>query len=206
MKRAQRMLLGNNAWAIDSALTNPVLFEELTRAQNPKVLWIGCSESHVPAEIMTKCSPGDLFVYRNIANLFSTTDDNSMSVLEYAIKFLKVDDIIVCGHYGCGGVKAALHAPSGLPHVVRRVSPICALASTHIRELSRYRTSDEQANRLAELNVVAQVETIRATSIVRDAPHRPSVHGWIFGLHDGRIKVLTAGERQLQIVAQTNWL
>ncbi|MBN3762985.1 carbonic anhydrase [Burkholderia sp. Ac-20365] len=201
MKQTQHMLLGNNTWAVESTLTNPALFDGLKRGQNPKVLWIGCSDSRVPAEIITKRSPGDLFVYRNIANLFSTTDDNSMSVLEYAIKFLKVEDIIVCGHYGCGGVKAALHAPPGLPHVVRRISPICALASVHIRELSRYRTSDEQANRLAELNVVAQVKAIRATSIVRDAPHRPSVHGWIFGLHDGRIKVLAAGERQLHAVA-----
>ena len=201
MKQTKHMLLGNVAWSIESTMNNPALFDGLRRGQNPKVLWIGCSDSRVPAEIITKRSPGDLFVYRNIANLFSIADDSSMSVLEYAIEFLKVDDIIVCGHYGCDGVKAALLAPSGLPHVARRISPISALALEHGRELSRYRTGDEQANRLAELNVVEQVNAIRAHPIVRDAPHQPAVHGWIFRLHDGRIKVLATDEHELESVA-----
>jgi carbonic anhydrase len=195
MNRTKRMLLENIAWATESAQSDPALFDGLALGQSPKALWIGCSDSRVPAEIVTNCSPGDLFVHRNIANLFSSTDDNVMSVLEYAVQVLKVQDIIVCGHYGCGGVKAALlPIPSDLPHVARRISPLCALADAHSGELDRCASGDEQVNRLAELNVMAQVRAIRATSIVRKAAHSPSVHGWIFGLHDGRIKVLMPGE------------
>jgi carbonic anhydrase len=195
MNRTKRMLLENIAWAAESAQSDPAFFDGLALGQSPKALWIGCSDSRVPAEIVTNCSPGDLFVHRNIANLFSSTDDNVMSVLEYAVQVLKVQDIIVCGHYGCGGVKAALlPIPSDLPHVARRIAPLCALANAHSAELDQCATGDEQANRLAELNVMAQVRAIRATSIVRNAAHSPSVHGWIFGLHDGRIKVLMAGD------------
>jgi carbonic anhydrase len=196
MNRTKHMLLQNMAWARESAQSNPAFFAGLARGQSPNALWIGCSDSRVPAEIVTNCSPGELFVHRNIANLFSTDDDNTMSVLEYAVQVLKVDDIIVCGHYGCGGVKASLlPPPADLPHVARRIAPLCALARVHSRELDGCASSDDQVDRLAELNVIAQARAIRATSIVRNAPHAPAVHGWIFGLHDGHIKVLAAGER-----------
>ncbi|MEQ5842870.1 carbonic anhydrase [Paraburkholderia acidicola] len=198
MNRTKRMLLENIAWATESAHGDPAFFEGLALGQSPKALWIGCSDSRVPAEIVTNCSPGDLFVHRNIANLFSPADDNAMSVLEYAVKVLKVPDIIVCGHYGCGGVKAALlPVPSDLPHVARRIAPLCSLAHTHGDELDEFAGIDERVNRLAELNVMAQVRAIRATSIVHDADHAPRVHGWIFGLHDGRIKVLMSGDPHL---------
>lgn len=198
MNRTKRMLLENIAWATESAHSDPTFFDGLALGQSPKALWIGCSDSRVPAEVVTNCSPGDLFVHRNIANLFSNTDDNAMSVLEYAVKVLKVPDIIVCGHYGCGGVKAALlPVPSDLPHVARRIAPLCSLAHTHGEELDEFADIDERVNRLAELNVIAQVGAIRATSIVRDAAHAPRVHGWIFGLRDGRIKVLVPEDSRL---------
>ncbi|MEI5996049.1 carbonic anhydrase [Paraburkholderia bengalensis] len=192
MNRTKHMLLRNMAWARESAQSNPAFFAGLARGQSPNALWIGCSDSRVPAEIVTNCSPGELFVHRNIANLFSTDDDNTMSVLEYAVQVLKVDDIIVCGHYGCGGVKASLlPPPADLPHVARRIARMRSRASA----LDGCASSDDQVDRLAELNVIAQAKAIRATSIVRNAPHAPAVHGWIFGLHDGHIKVLAAGER-----------
>lgn len=194
----KHMLMENMAWANESTRIDPTFFHDLASGQSPKALWIGCSDSRVPAEIITRCSPGDLFVHRNIANLVSHADDNVMSVLEYAIHVLKVGDIIVCGHYGCGGVKAALLPGSPhLPHVARRISPLCTLADVHSAELGQCANADEQVDRLAELNVMAQVKLIETTSIVCEAAHSPAVHGWIFGLHDGRIKVLASGERHI---------
>ncbi|MBP0595664.1 carbonic anhydrase [Paraburkholderia sp. LEh10] len=202
MNRTKHMLLQNIAWSSESAQRDPAFFAGLARGQSPKVLWIGCSDSRVPAEIVTNCTPGELFVHRNIANLFSTADDNAMSVLEYAVQVLKVDDIIVCGHYGCGGVSAALQpVPSDLPHVARRISPLCVLAGAHKAQLAQCASEDDQVDRLAELNVIAQVQTIRATSIVRNAAHSPAVHGWIFGLHDGRITLLAPGGRHTTHIA-----
>ena len=158
------------------------------------MLWLGCSDSRVPAETITNANPGDLFVHRNIANLFSTADDNVMSVLEYAVRVLKVDDVIVCGHYGCGGVRASLLPPSpDLPHVNRRIAPLCALARRIAANWTRVADADDRVNRLAELSVLEQVRALRATPLVRDAGAPPRVHGWIFGLHDGRIKVLSSG-------------
>ena len=108
MNRPKRLLVANVAWAHDTAERNPEFFRDLARGQNPHVLWIGCSDSRVPAETITHCEPGDLFVHRNIANLFHSDDDNSASVLEYAVRVLKVGHVIVCGHYGCSGVRSAM--------------------------------------------------------------------------------------------------
>jgi carbonic anhydrase len=194
MNSPKRMLIENLAWAHERAQNDPAFFAQLARGQSPKVLWIGCSDSRVPVEIITNSHPGDIFVHRNIANLFCTSDDNASSVLEYAVNVLKVPDIIVCGHYGCGGVKAALFPVSEeLTHVRRRIAPLCALARRRHAELDTFAPGDDRINRLAELNVLEQVRTLRATPIVRDAQHRPSVHGWIFGLHDGRVRVLANG-------------
>jgi carbonic anhydrase len=194
MNRPKRMLLENIAWARETAHADAQFFPRLAQGQSPKVLWIGCSDSRVPAETITNANPGDLFVHRNIANLFSPSDDNTMSVLEYAVRVLKVDHVIVCGHYGCGGVRASLlPLSSDLPHVNRRIAPLCALGARHHEELDAFAELDARANRLAELNVLEQVRLLRHTSIVRDRDEPPLVHGWIFGLHDGHIKVLASG-------------
>ncbi|QIE24408.1 Carbonic anhydrase 2 [Caballeronia sp. SBC1] len=194
MNRPKRMLVENVGWAAEVAASDPDFFETLAQGQSPTVLWLGCSDSRVPAETITHSKPGDLFVHRNIANLFSPDDDNTMSVLEYAVNVLKVDDVIVCGHYGCGGVRASLLPLSdALPHVNRRIAPLCALARTHSSELDAMGTMDSRIDRLAELSVLEQVSALRDTAIVRDAERPPRVHGWIFGLRDGRIKVLSSG-------------
>jgi carbonic anhydrase len=194
MNRPKRLLVANVAWAHETAARNPGFFRDLVQGQNPHVLWIGCSDSRVPAETITHCEPGDLFVHRNIANLFQPEDDNSVSVLEYAVQVLKVDHVIVCGHYGCGGVRAALLPPvPALPHVNRRIAPLCALAAKHRDALHEHASEHERVDRLAELNVLEQVSRLRAHPIVRNASPAPLVHGWIFALDDGRIKVLTSG-------------
>ncbi|SAL12264.1 carbonate dehydratase [Caballeronia peredens] len=194
MNKPKRMLLENISWARETAHADAQFFPRLAQGQSPKVLWIGCSDSRVPAETVTNANPGDLFVHRNIANLFSPSDDNTMSVLEYAVRVLKVDHVIVCGHYGCGGVRASLLPLSrDLPHVNRRIAPLCALGERHREELESIAELDARANRLAEINVLEQVRLLRQTSIVRDRDEPPLVHGWIFGLHDGHIKVLASG-------------
>ncbi|CAN7413346.1 carbonic anhydrase [Caballeronia sp. LjRoot34] len=195
MHRPKRMLAENADWAAEIAASDPDFFETLAQGQSPTVLWLGCSDSRVPAETITHSKPGDLFVHRNIANLFSPDDDNTMSVLEYAVRVLKVDHVIVCGHYGCGGVRASLLPLSdALPHVNRRIAPLCALAREHSGELDAMSTMDSRIDRLAELSVLEQVGALRDTPIVRDAERPPRVHGWIFGLRDGRIKVLSSGD------------
>ncbi|WP_174364230.1 carbonic anhydrase [uncultured Caballeronia sp.] len=195
MTRPKRMLVENVGWAAETAASDPAFFETLAQGQSPTVLWLGCSDSRVPAETITHSKPGDLFVHRNIANLFSAADDNTMSVLEYAVNVLKVDDVIVCGHYGCGGVRASLLPMSpALPHVNRRIAPLCALAQKHSGELDAIEPGDGRIDRLAELSVLEQVRAIRRVSTVRDAERPPRVHGWIFGLRDGRIKVLSSGD------------
>ncbi|AOJ63327.1 carbonic anhydrase [Burkholderia ubonensis] len=193
MNRPKSMLVANIAWARETRERTPGFFDTLARGQNPRVLWIGCSDSRVPAETITHCAPGDLFVHRNIANLFQPDDDNSASVLEYAVRVLEVDHVIVCGHYGCGGVRASLlPPPADLPHVARRIAPLCALAHRHRGALAGL-DDTSAADRLAELNVLEQVRLLRASPIVRDREPPPLVHGWIFSLADGRLKELDSG-------------
>ncbi|AOK24043.1 carbonic anhydrase [Burkholderia ubonensis] len=193
MNRPKSMLVANIAWARETRERTPGFFDALARGQNPRVLWIGCSDSRVPAETITHSAPGDLFVHRNIANLFHPDDDNSASVLEYAVRVLDVDHVIVCGHYGCGGVRASLlPPPTDLPHVSRRIAPLCALARRHHDTLAGLDPA-AAADHLAELNVLEQVRLLRASPIVRDREPPPLVHGWIFSLADGRLKELDSG-------------
>ena len=191
MNFPKQMILQNVAWAREACDGDPRLFERLRQGQDPKVLWIGCSDSRVPAEIVTGARPGELFVHRNIANLFVPHDDNTMSVLEYAVSVLKVKDIVICGHYGCGGVRAALGAPNdGVPHVEQRIRPLRWLARRHRDQLDAIADLDERTNRLAELNVLEQARVLRASPVVHDAVPRPQVHAWIFDIRDGLIRTL----------------
>ncbi|KWF31284.1 carbonic anhydrase [Burkholderia pseudomultivorans] len=193
MNRPKSMLVANIAWARETHERTPGFFDALARGQNPRVLWIGCADSRVPAETITHCAPGELFVHRNIANLFHPDDDNAASVLEYAVRVLQVDHVIVCGHTGCGGVRASLlPPPSDLPHVARRIAPLCALARRH-RDTLAGLDDTTAADRLAELNVLEQVRLLRASPIVRDRERPPLVHGWIFSLADGRLVELDSG-------------
>lgn len=191
MDLAKRMLVQNIAWADEAANTDPALFDRIRKAQSPKVLWFGCSDSRVPAETVTNMRPGDLFVHRNIANLFSIHDDSAMSVLEYAVHVLAVREIVVCGHYGCGGVRAALLPETGdLLHVQRRIRPLRELAGRHGPALARLGDIEDRVERLAELSVLEQVHALRRSHPVRTASHPIRVHGWIFSVRDGRIKAL----------------
>ena len=184
----------NRAWARAITSREPGFFLELSAQQTPRYLWIGCSDTRVPANEIVDLAPGELFVHRNVANVVVHTDLNCLSVLQYAVDVLRVEHVIVCGHYGCGGVRAALLPPEPtLPHVNRRIAPLCALAKAHVDELKGHASERERIDRLAELNVLEQVRQLRASAIVRDADPAPLVHGWIFALEDGRIKVLTSG-------------
>jgi carbonic anhydrase len=187
----KQMLLNNVAWANEALYGDPELFERLRCGQTPKVLWIGCADSRVPAEIITDARPGELFVHRNIANLFLPHDDNTMSVVEYAVSVLEVKDIVICGHYGCGGVRASLAAVrEDLPHVEQRIRALRRLARQHENELDAIADIGERTNRLVEISVAEQARLVSAAPVVRDAVQRPSVHAWVFDICNGLIRTL----------------
>jgi carbonic anhydrase len=191
----KQMLLHNVAWANETVHGDPEFFERLRCKQMPKVLWIGCADSRVPAEIVTGARPGELFVHRNIANLFLPHDDNTMSVVEYAVSVLEVKHIVICGHYGCGGVRAALAAVrEEMPHVEQRIGALRRLARRHEDELDAIADVDERTNRLAEISVVEQARLLSAAPVLRDAVPRPYVHAWIFDIRDGLIRTLPLDE------------
>lgn len=182
----------NRQWAAEMETSDPEFFVNLAKAQNPDYLWIGCADSRVPANVIIGTPPGEVFVHRNVANLVVQTDLNCLSVIQYAVEALKVKHIIVCGHYGCGGVKAALEdAQLGLiDNWLRHVQDVAHKHHDRIANLP-----DEQArhDKLCELNVMEQVRNVCRTTIVREAWARGqnlSVHGWIYALHDGLLKDL----------------
>lgn len=192
METYKKLLLANRAWTEEKLSLRPDYFQRLAKDQTPEFLWIGCSDSRVPAEEITGTQPGDLFVHRNIANLVVHTDFNLLSVLQYAVDHLKVKHIIVCGHYGCGGVKAAMsHQRLGLLN--KWLRNIKDLYHTNRDELEMYTDDTKRTNRLVEMNVVEQVQNLSKTSIVQYAwnlERRPLLHGWVYGLDTGRIQDL----------------
>jgi carbonic anhydrase len=191
MNFSTRMRLQNIAWVHETEHVAPRLLERMGQGQSPKILWIGCSDSRVPIETITRANPGEIFVHRNIANLVLPSDDNTMSVVEYAVHALGVDEIVVCGHEGCGGVRAALFPiREDLPRVARRIAPLCQLAHAHRDTLDRISDSEARIDRLAELNVLQQVRTLRQSDIVRNAGRPLGIHGWIFNVGSGRIRTL----------------
>lgn len=186
MKSYEKLLLENKAWAAEQVGTDPEYFTRLSHQQTPEFLWIGCSDSRVPANEITNTAPGEIFVHRNIANMVVHTDLNMLSVLQYAVQVLKVQHIIVCGHYGCGGVKAALsHKNLGL--INKWLRNIKDVYFFHKEELDALK-DDAQVDRLTELNVQEQVMNLAKTSIVQMAwrsEQRPTLHGWVYRLSDG---------------------
>ena len=190
MQTYEKLLLENKAWAQEKIEDDPEFFKRLSDLQTPDFLWIGCSDSRVPANEITGTQPGEIFVHRNIANMVVHTDTNLLSVLEYAVKHLEVKHIIVCGHYGCGGVKAAMSNNDYnqvLNMWLRNIKDVYRL---HFTELDAIKEEEARLNRLTELNVMEQVIHLAKTSIVQKAwKHRqaPDLHGWVYGLKDGLI-------------------
>jgi carbonic anhydrase len=171
---------------------NPEFFRELSAQQAPRYLWIGCSDSRVPANEIVGLAPGELFVHRNVANLVSHSDLNCLAVLHYAIEVLRVDHVIVCGHYGCGGVRSVLNGEQ-LPIVGQWLRPLRDLLEVNRNGIDDLPEPSQRADRLCELNVLEQVRHVAGTSAVQDAWRRGqclTVHGWIYGLHDGRLRDL----------------
>ncbi|MGE3162618.1 MAG: carbonate dehydratase [Burkholderiales bacterium] len=186
-----RQLLENNrAWAEGVVKDDPGFFSRLAQQQSPQYLWIGCSDSRVPANQITGLAPGEVFVHRNVANVVVHTDLNCLSVIQFAVDFLKIRHIILCGHYGCSGVLAALRRQrTGLSeNWLRHVQDV---ADAHAAELDAIRDEDARHRRLCELNVRAQVDHVAECTSVRDAWARGQaleVHGWIYDLKDGLLR------------------
>jgi carbonic anhydrase len=193
MKQAYEKLLKNNKeWAADVVLKDPEFFNRIANVQNPEFLWIGCSDSRVPADRVTGTQPGEIFVHRNIANMVIHTDLNLLSVLEYAVDHLKVNHIIVCGHYGCGGVKAAMtrHNFDLINKWIRNIKDVYRI---HRDTIDHQTKPEDRLNKLIELNVQEQVMNLAKTSILQRAwkdRKGPEIHGWVYSLEDGIIKEL----------------
>jgi len=191
MESYEKLLLENKAWAREKVTDNPEYFERLAGIQKPEFLWIGCSDSRVPANEITGTQPGEIFVHRNIANLVVNTDVNLLAVLDYAVTHLKVKHVIVCGHYGCGGVKAAATKADFKPVLNMWLRNIKDVIRTHRDELNEISDDEQRHERLVELNVREQVMNLSKTTIIQKAwaqENRPDLHGWVYGLNNGLIK------------------
>jgi carbonic anhydrase len=193
MQKSYSKLLENNKnWALLKKKSNPNFFEDLAQGQSPEYLWIGCADSRVPANEITGTKPGEIFVHRNIANMVVHTDMNMLSVLSYAVEVLKVKHIIVCGHYGCGGVLAAMgNKQYGLiDNWLRHIKDVYRF---HYQELDAIADEELRARRFVEVNVMEQVHDLGKTSIVQNAwlKNQPlHIHGWVYDIRDGLIKDL----------------
>lgn len=192
MPDLRELISNNRAWAAEQIRRDPEFFARLTRQQKPRYLWIGCSDSRVPANEIVGLPPGEMFVHRNIANVVLHADLNCLSVIQFAVDILRVGHIIVCGHYRCGGVMTVLRDDKlGLcDNWLRHVQDV---RWKHQAELEALRTEDERRNRLCELNVIEQVVNVSRTTIVRDAWERGqslAVHGWIYDVADGLLQDL----------------
>lgn len=196
MQTLDRLFENNRDWAARMIQTDPSFFSRLVKQQAPEYLWIGCSDSRVPANEIIGLLPGELFVHRNVANLVIKTDINCLSVLQYAVEMLQVQHIIVCGHYGCGGVRTALDTQ---PHgqIDTWLGHLRDIYKTHEDQLSNINSNEQLVDRLCELNVIAQVQNVIHSTIVQDAWCRKQtlwVHGWIYNIMDGLLKDLDVSQ------------
>ena len=190
MQTYEKLLVENKAWAKQRVEDDPEFFERLSHLQTPEFLWIGCSDSRVPANEITGTQPGEIFVHRNIANLVIHTDVNLLSVLDYAVVHLKVKHVIVCGHYGCGGVKAAMSNTSYNQVLNMWLRNIKDVYRHNRDELNNITDENLRTDRLTELSVIEQVQRLAKTSIIQKAwkeRDAPDLHGWVYGLKDGLI-------------------
>jgi carbonic anhydrase len=192
MRVLSELFVNNRAWAARIEAERPGFFQTLARQQNPDYLWIGCADSRVPANEIVGLLPGELFVHRNVANLVVHTDLNCLSVMQFAVDVLQVEHIIVCGHYGCGGVRAAL-LQSRLGLIDNWLRHIQDVAQKHAHRLVDLADENQRVARLCELNILEQVMNVCQTTIVQDAWTRGqaiSVHGWIYDVQDGLLQDL----------------
>lgn len=190
MKPFEKLLQENKMWAASQIEKDPDYFKRLLHLQSPEILWIGCSDSRVPANQITNTQPGEIFVHRNVANLVINNDVNLLSVLDFAVNHLKVKHVIVCGHYGCGGIKAAITNHDYKAVLNMWLRSIKDVYRIHRGELDSINNPEEKENRLVELNVKEQVFNLAKTSIIQRAwknEKRPNLHGWVYGLKDGII-------------------
>jgi len=190
----KRLFENNRNWADKLTARDPAFFSRLSQLQSPEYLWIGCADSRVPANEIVGLLPGELFVHRNVANIVSHTDLNCLSVLQYAVDVLKIKHVIVCGHYGCGGVDAALRSQE-LGLVDNWIHSIKSTYQGHQDEIRKLNDPEQRLNKLCELNVIAQVANVCHTNIVQDAWKRGqtlTIHGWIFSINDGILHDLDA--------------
>src|SRR6187431_3177676 len=190
MKSYEKLLQENKDWATGKLAVDPEYFDRLAQLQTPEFLWIGCSDSRVPANEITGTQPGEIFVHRNVANLVVNTDVNLMSVLDFAVNHLKIKHVVVCGNYGCGGVKAAMSnidLNQVLNMWLRNIKDIYRI---HRKEIEAIADEDKRVNKMVELNVKEQVFNLAKTAIIQkswNSEQRPDLHGWVYDLSDGII-------------------
>jgi len=188
----KRLIDGNRVFSLTKKIEDPEYFKKLSLGQKPDYLWIGCSDSRVPANEVTNTQSGEIFVHRNIANLVIHTDLNLLSVVEYAVNVLEVKHVIVCGHYGCGGVRAAMqHGLHG--HVDNWLRAVKDVYLKYQPELEDIKDFDKRADRLTELNVIEQVRNLAKTSLIQQAwkKRKLHLHGWVYGINSGLITDLS---------------
>jgi carbonic anhydrase len=191
-KEAKDLLAGNEQWVERINKQKPGFFKKLSSNQTPEFLWIGCSDSRVPSSAITNTVPGSIFVQRNIANMVIHTDTNLLSVVNYAVKVLRVKHIIVCGHYGCGGVRAAMSNENFgfLDNWLMHIKDVYRL---HEDELDAIKNEEKRFDRYVELNIIEQVHNLSKVSFIQEEWHQgefPYIHGWVYGLDNGKIKDL----------------
>lgn len=203
LRKLPHLFEKNRAWAASMLAQDPAFFSKLVTLQSPEYLWIGCSDSRVPANQIVGLLPGDVFVHRNVANLVVHTDLNCLAALQFGIDVLKVKHVIVCGHYGCGGVGAALRRERhGL--VDNWLGHVQDVIAKHAGRLARLEDDTEKHARLCELNVIEQVLNVSQTTVVRDAWQRQqplTLHGWIYGIHDGLLRDLRISAERADEIA-----
>lgn len=191
MKTYEALLHDNKIWAANKIKEDPGFFDRLVHVQTPEFLWIGCSDSRVPPNEITGTEPGEIFIHRNVANLVVNTDVNGLSVLDFAVNHLKIKHVVVCGHYNCGGIKAAMSNTDFDQVLNMWLRNIKDIYRFHRKELDVIENEELRVNRLVELNVMEQVFNLAKTSIIQKAwstEQRPDLHGWVYDLQDGIIK------------------